>query len=109
MDHCLRLDMSFHHEHGPGTMVERVDGDARLLNNFFTEFGLSLISNLMLITGVLGVITFVDWRIGLAFSLVSGLSLYALSLVRGRATPLWANAQQASAELYGDMQERFGS
>jgi len=33
--HCLNLDMSFHHEHTPGELIERIDGDVAELSNFF--------------------------------------------------------------------------
>ena len=43
--HCLKLDMSFHHEYTPGEMVERVDGDTTALSNFFSEFVLQVIGS----------------------------------------------------------------
>ena len=33
--HCLRLDLSFHNEHTPGEMIERIDGDINALSQFF--------------------------------------------------------------------------
>ena len=38
--HCLYLDMSFHNEHTPGEMIERIDGDINALSNFFSQFTL---------------------------------------------------------------------
>ena len=36
--HCLGLDMSFHNDHTPGEMIERVDGDVNALGNFLSRF-----------------------------------------------------------------------
>jgi ATP-binding cassette subfamily B protein len=107
VDHCLRLDLTFHHEHGPGAMVERLDGDVRELNNFFAEFSLRVIGNILLICGVLGVIYAVDWRIGAVFTIVSLAALLVLDRVRGVAAPHWKRSREASAGLYGELEERF--
>ncbi len=43
--HCLNLDMSFHNDHTPGEMIERIDGDVTELANFFSQFVVTLIGN----------------------------------------------------------------
>jgi ATP-binding cassette, subfamily B, bacterial len=57
--HCLHLDLSFHHTHGPGELIERVDGDIQLLSSFFSHFAAQLLGNLLLMLGVL-LIVFVE-------------------------------------------------
>jgi ABC-type multidrug transport system fused ATPase/permease subunit len=52
-DHCLRLDMSFHNAHTPGEMIERVDGDANGLSNFFSLLALQFLGNSLLLLGML--------------------------------------------------------
>src|SRR5689334_19550854 len=37
MAHCLGLDPSFHQEHPPGALIERIDGDLNGLSLFFAE------------------------------------------------------------------------
>ena len=66
--HCLQLDMSFHHEHTPGEMVERVDGDTAALSNFFSQFIVQVAGSLLRLGGILIVLTFEDWRIGIALA-----------------------------------------
>jgi ABC-type multidrug transport system fused ATPase/permease subunit len=89
-------------------MVERIDGDVRELNNFFAEFALTLVGNLLLIAGVVIVTVAVDWRIGLAFIPFTVLGLWLFSRVRGAASPYWQRARAASANLYGEVEERLG-
>jgi ABC-type multidrug transport system fused ATPase/permease subunit len=106
--HCLRLDEEFHHRTGPGAMVERIDGDVRQLNNFFSHFSLRLLANLSLVAGILGVTLWVDWRLGLVFVAFAAAALWTFGRIRGLAAPRWALARQASADCYGEVEERFG-
>jgi ATP-binding cassette subfamily B protein len=105
--HALRLDLDFHSEHGSGEMIERVDGDARELNNFFSAFAVRLLVNLLLIVGVLVVMTWIDWRIGLSYLAFSAVAIAVFTRVRGVASPAWRRARDANTELYGDAQEWF--
>src|SRR5919197_2558634 len=66
--HCLRLDLSFHHARTPGEMIERVDTDVSTLANFFSQFGVRLVSGVLLLAGVLLLLYREDWRLGLAFT-----------------------------------------
>ena len=108
LEHCLTLDLSFHHRHSPGVMVERLDGDVRELNNFFAEFALRVIGNIILIIAVLGVIFVVDWRLGLVFAALTAVALFVFNRVRGVAAPHWQRARESSSVLYGELEERFG-
>lgn len=66
MAHCLYLDLGFHHAHTPGEMIERLDSDVTLLANFFSQFVLLSVGNVLLLVGVLALLFQVDGRIGLA-------------------------------------------
>lgn len=64
-EHCLRLDQSFHKSHTTGAIIERVDGDINSLANFFSNFVISLLSNLLLVIGILILLFMEGWVIGL--------------------------------------------
>src|SRR4051794_23610559 len=66
--HLLRLDATFHTAHTPGELIERADGDVATLARFFSRFAISIVGNGVLIVGVLGLLAYVDWRIGLGLS-----------------------------------------
>ena len=96
-DHCLNLDMSFHHEYTPGEMVERVDGDTTALSNFFSEFVLQVIGSFIFLIGVLILVAREDWRIGAAltvFVLLLYGSTISLGTLLSRSMPLNARATQ---------------
>lgn len=105
--HCLRLDMSFHHSHTPGEMIERVDGDVANLAIFFAQFVIRILGNLLLLGGVLLVLIWEDWRISLALTVYTGLALAVLIYVRQIAVPHWKAAREASAALFGFLEEHL--
>lgn len=106
--HCLHLDMSFHNEHTPGEMIERIDGDVANIAIFFAQFVIRIVGNLLLIVGVLIVLLWEDWRISLALGLYTAVALYGLSKLRQIAVPAWKAAREANAELMGFIEEQLG-
>ena len=105
--HCLQLDMSFHHEHTPGEMVERVDGDTAALSNFFSEFILQVIGSLLLLGGILVVITLEDWRIGVALTGFVAISIFVYNLTRNIAVPVYTAEREGYSRLFGFLEERL--
>ena len=105
--HCLGLDMSFHNEHTPGELIERIDGDVAELSNFFSQFFILITSNLLLLAGILAALFREDWRAGLVFALFAALALFALARVRGIAMPHQKARRQAEANLFGFIEEQL--
>lgn len=105
--HCLTLDREFHKTHAPGALIERIDGDINALGNLFSQLALNLLNNLLLLSGMLIMFWWIDWRIGLVITLVAGAGLITVEWVRRQAIPHWERAQQADAELYGFLEERL--
>lgn len=106
-EHCLQLDMSFHHEHTPGEMVERVDGDTTTLSNFFSEFILYIIGSFILLIGVIILISREDWRIGIALILFVIVALIIYNLTRNIAVPIYTSEREGYSKLFGFLEERF--
>jgi ATP-binding cassette, subfamily B, bacterial len=107
MLHCLTLDRTFHKAHSPGALIERIDGDSNELGNFFAQLGLNLLNNLLLLVGVLVILWWQEWRIGLAVTVIAGVGLIAVDWLRRAAVPYWQEARQATTELYGYLEERL--
>ncbi|HVB60162.1 MAG TPA: ABC transporter ATP-binding protein [Ktedonobacteraceae bacterium] len=103
--HLLRLDATFHTAHTPGELIERVDGDVATLARFFSRFVVYVLGNGLLLLGVLGLLYYVDWRVGLGMSAFVVLALVAMLRIRAVATPSWAAERQASADFYGFLGE----
>ncbi len=106
-EHCLHLDMSFHNARTPGEMIERIDGDVTALSNFFSQFVIQVFGNAVLLMGILVLLYREDWRVGLALSVFSALALFVLLRFRNIAVPHWTASRQASADLFGFLEERL--
>ncbi|HLV97198.1 MAG TPA: ABC transporter ATP-binding protein [Ktedonobacterales bacterium] len=103
--HLLRLDASFHTVHTPGELIERVDGDVATLARFFSRFVVYVLGNGVLMLGVLGLLYYEDWWVGLVMSGFVALGLAGMLRIRAVATPSWAAERQASADFYGFLGE----
>lgn len=106
--HCLHLDLAFHKEHAPGELIERIDGDVTALANFFSRFIVYVVGNSLLLLGILVILVRIDWLLGLAMTVIVGGGLLIANILRRRAVPYWVAARQASAALFGFLEERLG-
>jgi ATP-binding cassette, subfamily B, bacterial len=107
MAHCLSLDMGFHKTHTSGEMIERIDGDVDALSNFFSDFTINLMSNLLLLIGILAFFFVINWLVGVVMSVFALLALVLISYLQKRATPLWKEQRRMSATYYGFLGERL--
>lgn len=105
--HVLGLDMSYHNAHSPGELIERIDGDVAKLNNFFARLVVQVIGNAVLFLGVLVVLFRTHWLAGAVVGLFSLFSLWLLIRIRNVAAPHWAAGREASAALFGFLEERL--
>jgi ATP-binding cassette, subfamily B, bacterial len=105
--HCLKLDMSFHNAHTPGEMIERIDGDVGALSYFFSQFLVRLVTNILLLAGMLFLLYWEDWRVGLALTGFTFVAMFTLWRLRNIAVPHWKARRQASAEFNGFLEERL--
>ncbi|GIP34418.1 ABC transporter ATP-binding protein [Paenibacillus sp. J2TS4] len=105
--HCLKLDMSFHKSHTAGELIERIDGDVNSLANFFSNFVVVLMSNLLLLIGILGLLYMEDWRVGLGLTGFVAIALVTIQKIRSFAVPFWTKVRQMSARFYGFLGEHL--
>lgn len=107
--HCLQLDLNFHKEHTPGEMVERIDGDVIALADFFSQFVVRFLGNLILIIGIIALIFIEDWRVGFIFSIYTLIGLLLFRRVHHVAIPHFKKVRQITSELTGFWGELLGS
>lgn len=109
LEHVLGLDLAFHGRHTPGELIERIDGDVATLSNFLSRFLLELVGSTLLVAGVLVMLFRVDARIG---GTMAAFVVLAIAIMRGvlhAAVPHWAAAREASAQLFGFLEERLAA
>jgi ABC-type multidrug transport system fused ATPase/permease subunit len=107
VEHCLRLDLSFHKYRTPGELVERIDGDVQNLSEFFSKFTIHILGNLLMMLGVIVVLFIEDWRAGLAILLFALTALSTLIKLRTIAVFHWGGYRQYSAEFFGFLGEQL--
>jgi ABC-type multidrug transport system fused ATPase/permease subunit len=107
MAHCLDLDPAFHETHPPGELIERIDGDLTGLSLFFSEFLLNVAGNLLLLVGVLVVVWIESPFAGAILSAFAAVALATLVAVRRVSAGAWERSREASAMLFGFIEERL--
>jgi ATP-binding cassette subfamily B protein len=105
--HLLRLDLPFHKLHTPGELIERVDGDAAAVADFFAQFVVQAVGSSLLVVGILVILYATDWQVGLGLSLYVLVTLWVLAQVQDAAAERWRRVRQSEAELYGFVEERL--
>ncbi len=105
--HCLRLDLTFHQQHTPGEMIERIDGDINALTCFFAQLVVQLFGNGLLLIGVMIALLREDMRVGVAIGVFVVFTLLALAQLRNLAVPHWQRSREASARFFGFVEERL--
>ena len=106
--HCLQLDMAFHNENTPGTMIERIDGDVTELSNFFSQFVLRVLGNGILLVGILVFLLRESWVIGLSFGLLCVIMMLVLSKTVSFGVPFWEARREAISRMFGHIEEWLG-
>jgi ABC-type multidrug transport system fused ATPase/permease subunit len=107
LNHALHLDATFHKDHTPGQMIERIDGDVATLSNFFSRFTIDIVGNGILVSGILALLFREDWRIGLPILVFALITLVLLIWIRKLAVPYWTRYRKLSAEFFGFLGEHI--
>ena len=107
--HCLSLDLTFHKAHTPGELLERIDGDVEKLTNFFTQFTINILSNALMLIGVLLLLFREDWRIGGGLTCFALVALLILVRLQASAITHWDKLRQLNAKFYGFLGEQLTS
>jgi ABC-type multidrug transport system fused ATPase/permease subunit len=107
LDHCLRLDMTFHAARTSGEMIERIDGDVTALSDFFAQFAVRVLGGLLLLLGILVLL----WRenpwLGAALTVFTALEVAVMVRLRDVAVPATAREREAAAQVFGFVEERL--
>jgi len=103
--HCVNLDMTFHNKQKTGEMIERIDGDASTLSEFFSTFIIFFAGSFLLLFGVLIAVFIEGWIFGLAFLGFTLIALIALYFLRRLTSPLWKKVRESTTSLYGNIEE----
>lgn len=107
--HCVNLDMTFHNEHKPGEMIERIDGDVNTLATFLSQFAVQLVTSFLVIVGSLAVLFTKHWIIGISFTAFTLLAIIVMYVLRNFSVKAWEEQRQTSADMYGTIEESLSA
>jgi ABC-type multidrug transport system fused ATPase/permease subunit len=105
--HVLSLDYAWLSRHSPGELIERVDGDITGISEYYSQVVLQVVAAGIMLAGVLVLVTAQDWRAGVIFLVYSALALVVIRRTRDHAVPATTAHREASAELFGSIEERL--
>ncbi len=105
--HVLKLDASFHNDHPPGELIERIDGDVDRLAGFFSQMSIVVIGGALMVVGVLTIAWMEDWRYGLILLGGALLDVTLRPWLLRLSVPWWRRESEARARLYGFLEERL--
>ena len=105
--HVLGLDLAFHRSTSPGELVSRVDGDVTAVSEFIANFAVKAAAAGVTLVGLIMVVLWRDWRIGLGMALYLVIAVGTMYLLRNRAVDEAAGEQAATGRLLGEIEERL--
>ena len=105
--HVLHLDLGFHGATSPGTLIERVDGDATAITKLFTDVVLKVAGGAMTMLGAVILVAIEDWRVGLAMAAFVGGAAALIVHLRDRAVPATTAERAAFADVIGVVEEQL--
>ncbi len=105
--HVLGLDHEFHRRHTPGELIQRVDGDVTHVSDFLSQVLPRLVGAVVMLTGMLGVLLVIDWRLGAGMVVYLIFAAALVIRMRHRAVRESSDEMGAYARLYGGIEERL--
>ncbi len=105
--HVLRLDMPFHKAHTPGALIERVDGDVSALGEFFSQFLVRVVANVLLIAAILVIVLNTSTLAGVALAIYTLVVALVLVYIQRIGVRRWNEARQAWGEQMGFIEEHY--
>lgn len=105
--HVLSLDHEFHRTHTPGELIQRVDGDITSVSEFLGQVVTKAAGAAMLVTGMIVVLTVLDWRLGVGMAMYVAAAVAVIVRSRHRAVSESSDEMGALGRLYGGIEERL--
>lgn len=103
--HCSSLETQYFFSRSPGELVERLDGDVVLLANLFSQLFINLFLNFILSIGVIFVLFFENWMLGVTSLAVSLFFLLSSVRLTKLSAPLWKLVRSITTRQTGYVEQ----
>ena len=103
--HLQRMDINFFDRNPVGRLVTRVTTDVDALNDMFTSGVVSIVEDVFVLAGILGVMLWMSWRLALIAFLVLPIIVVATQLFRKTVRESYRRIRVAIARINSYLQE----
>ena len=103
--HLQRMDIAFFDKNPVGRLVTRVTTDVDALNEMFTSGVVSIVEDVFVLAGILGVMLWMSWRLALIAFVVLPLIIVATQLFRKSVRDSYRRIRVAIARINSFLQE----
>jgi ATP-binding cassette, subfamily B, multidrug efflux pump len=103
--HLQRMHVAFYDKHPVGRLVTRVTTDVDALNEMFTSGVVSIFEDFFVLTGILGIMLCMNWKLALIAFAVLPLIVFATKIFRDRVRDSYRRIRTAIARINAYLQE----
>jgi ATP-binding cassette subfamily B protein len=104
-DHMLSLDVSFFDRNPVGRLMARIESDTEALRMLFTNTVVLIVGDLLLMTGILGVMLYYSWRLTLVLLTLVPFVVALVVVFERKTTPRFFEVRKKMAEVTATITE----
>src|SRR4051812_20198783 len=105
--HLQRMHVGFYDKNPVGRLVTRVTTDVDSLNEMFTSGVVSIIEDIFVLAGIMGIMLWMNWRLALITFAVLPLIFWATMIFRKRVRESYRRIRVAIAKINSYLQEHI--
>ncbi len=104
-DHLLKMELTFFHEHPVGRLVTRLTNDVQNMHEMFTSVMVTLFNDLLRMGGILALLIYMNYRLGLILTMFVPLAAIVTILFSRLAREQFRKIRRQLAKLNSFIQE----
>ncbi|MCC6627140.1 MAG: ABC transporter ATP-binding protein [Chloroflexi bacterium] len=105
VDHLQRLSLSYHDRRGVGRIMARLVGDVSVIQEMLTMGLLGVVTDLLLLVGIIILMLVLDWQLALLTFTVLPLMIILIGFWRKRAMAAFRLTRLTASRLSGNLAE----
>jgi ATP-binding cassette, subfamily B, multidrug efflux pump len=103
--HLTRLPQAFFDKHPVGQILSRIESDTEALRTMFTYTVVTILSDLLMMLGMLGVMFTLSPRLTIVLLSVSPLVFFTIRYFNRRIVPIFIEVRKRTADVYTFLEE----
>jgi ABC-type multidrug transport system fused ATPase/permease subunit len=103
--HLNQLSFSFYDSARTGDIMSRLTVDTNILNNFFGFAAINIVTNSLTILGIIIVLFYWNWQLGLAFLLITPAVVHGINTYAGKVQPAFSRLHRQLGKMTNILEE----